>query len=420
MRAIVFERVNLTRRLLEPDRRLMGLRTEFGLPGYDFRMTRVAVQPDLYRWARERAKQDQFALVSRFPKLQEWESGQSQPTLKQLESFAKATHAPVGYFFLPEPPVEPLPIPDFRTIGDRAIARPGADLLDTIYVCQTRQAWYRDEATVTGHQSLPFVGSLNLRTPIIEAASRLRDALGFSVQQRRDCSTWSDALRLFIAQAEEIGVLVMVSGVVMNNNTRVLKPEEFRGFALVDAIAPLVFINGADSKSAQMFTLAHELAHLWLGESALSNSSIDGVSSNGIETWCNQVAAELLVPMDSFMLALRDDETLDAAKQRLAREFKVSTLVVLRRLHDAGRLGRAAFWQAFREEQERLAGIEARNAGGGDFYRTTTARVGKRFARALVESTLEGRTLYREAFQMLGIAKTATFNELGRTLGLPI
>ena len=116
---------------------------------------------------------------------------------------------------------------------------------------------------------------------------------------------------------------------------------------------------------------------------------------------------------------LRDNEALDAAKQRLAREFKVSTLVVLRRLHDAGRLSRAAFWQAFREEQERLAGIEARNAGGGDFYRTTTARVGKRFARALVESTLEGRTLYREAFQMLGIAKTTTFNELGRTLGLP-
>ena len=382
-------------------------------------MTRVAVQPDLYRWARERAKQDQFALTARFPKLPEWESGQSQPTLKQLESYAKATHAPVGYFFLPAPPVEPLPIPDFRTIGDRVVARPSADLLDTIYVCQTRQAWYRDEAMVTGHQPRPFVGSLGLRTPVIEAAARLREALGFSVQQRRECGTWTDALRLFIAQAEEIGVLVMVSGVVMNNITRILEPEEFRGFALVDALAPLVFINGADSKSAQMFTLAHELAHLWLGESALSNSSTDGVASNAVETWCNQVAAELLVPMDSLRLALRDNEALDVAKLRLAREFKVSTLVVLRRLHDVGRLSRGAFWQAFREEQERLAGIEARNAGGGDFYRTTTARVGKRFARALVESTLEGRTLYREAFQMLGIAKTTTFNELGRTLGLP-
>ncbi|WP_052046425.1 ImmA/IrrE family metallo-endopeptidase, partial [Candidatus Paracaedibacter symbiosus] len=259
----------------------------------------------------------------------------------------------------------PLPIPDFRTIGDRAIARPSADLLDTIYVCQTRQAWYRDEAVVTGNQPRPFVGSLNLRTPVVDAAARLREVLGFSVQQRRDCGTWTDAVRLFIAQAEEIGVLVMVSGVVMNNNTRILEAEEFRGFALVDALAPLVFVNGADSKSAQMFTLAHELAHLWLGESALSNSTTDGIASNAVETWCNQVAAELLVPMDSFRLALRDNEVLDVAKQRLSREFKVSTLVVLRRLHDAGRLSRGAFWQAFREEQERLAGIEARNAGGG-------------------------------------------------------
>ncbi len=382
-------------------------------------MTRVAVQPDLYRWARERSHQDEFALAARFPKLHEWESGQSQPTLKQLEGYARATHAPVGYFFLPAPPIEPLPIPDFRTIGDRAITRPSADLLDTIYVCQTRQAWYRDEAVVTGQQSLPFVGSFNQQIPVVEAATRLRDALGFSVQQRRECNTWSDALRLFIAQAEEIGVLVMVSGVVMNNNTRVLKPEEFRGFALVDALAPLVFINGADSKSAQMFTLAHELAHIWLGETALSNSSTDGVASNAVETWCNQVAAELLVPMDSFRQSLRDDEDLNSAKQRLAREFKVSTLVVLRRLHDAGRLSQAEFWRAFNDEQERLASIDARSSGGGDFYRTTAARVGKRFARALVESTLEGRTLYREAFQMLGIAKTATFNELGRTLGLP-
>lgn len=383
-------------------------------------MTRVAVQPDLFRWARERAGLDVFALSARFPRLSAWEAGQTQPTLRQLEGYARATHAPVGYFFLPEPPQEPLPIPDFRTIADRAIARPGADLLDVLYSCQARQAWYRDEALVTGQRPLAFVGSIDNGMAPAEAAVRMGQALGFSVEARRDCATWAEALRMFIAQADGIGVLVMVSGVVANNNTRVLDPDEFRGFALVDSLAPLVFINGADSKAAQMFTLAHELAHLWLGQSALSNASAEGTGNQATEAWCNQVAAELLVPMPAFRAAFVADEPLVDTLRRLARHFKVSSLVILRRLLDAGYLNRDMFWQAFHAEQERLAGIEARGSGGGDFYRTTTARVGKRFARALVESTLEGRTLYRDAFRMLGIAKTSTFNELGRSLGMPI
>ena len=82
-------------------------------------------------------------------------------------------------------------------------------------------------------------------------------------------------------------------------------------------------------------------------------------------------------------------------------------------------LDRAAFWRAYRDEEARLQTLAARNAGGGDFYRTTVSRVSRRFAQTLVASTLEGRTLYRDAFRMLGISKPGTFNELGRTLGFP-
>ena len=121
-------------------------------------MTRVAVQPELFRWARKRARVDALALAARFPNLEAWEAGKAQPTLRQLEGYARATHAPVGYFLLPEPPLEPLPIPDFRTVADRAIARPGADLLDVLYTCQARQAWYRDEALVTGLILPPLFG----------------------------------------------------------------------------------------------------------------------------------------------------------------------------------------------------------------------------------------------------------------------
>ena len=345
---------------------------------------------------------------------------QISPTLKQLEDFARATHAPIGYFFLSEPPVEPVPIPDFRTIADRAIARPSPNLLDTVYICQERQAWYRDFALINGEPPLSFIGSLNQNNLPVQAAGQIRQTLGFDVDARRDCRAWAEALRMFIEQAEQIGVMVMVSGVVLNNNYRHLDPQEFRGFALSDDRAPLVFINGADSKAAQMFTLAHELAHLWLGQSALSNASVSEASDNAIETWCNQVAAELLVPMDVFLAELIDRGPLPDTLARLAHRFKVSTLVVLRRLLDAGRLDRNAFFLAYRAELERLRNLDVAGSGGGDFYRTTASRVSKRFARALVESTLEGRTLYRDAFRMLGIAKTSTFNEFGRSLAFPV
>ncbi len=378
-------------------------------------MTRVAINPQLFRWARERSGKDPGSLEARFPKLSAWEKG-IPPTLKQLENYARATHAPIGYFFLPEPPHEPLPIPDFRTIAGKAVGRPSPDLLDTIYNCQARQSWYREFAAVSHQDPLVFVGSLTTNTPAAAAAAMIRAALGFDLAARANCPTWTDALRLFIDQADAIGVLVMVSGVVLNNNRRHLDPEEFRGFALADPVAPLVFINGADSKSAQMFTLAHELAHIWIATSALSNSTVAATGDQEVERWCNHVAAELLVPMPAFLASLEAHENLAATLRRLARTFKVSTLVILRRLVDARRISRAAFQSAYMDEVSRLA--EVTKGSGGDFYRTTTARVSRRFSHALIESTLEGRTLYRDAFTMLGITKTSTFNEFARRLGM--
>lgn len=382
-------------------------------------METINIQPVMFRWARERAGLSMLALSNRFPKLPLWEAGEADPTLNQLERFAAATYAPIGYFFLPEPPIEPLPIPDFRTVGDRPIARISANLLDTIYICQQRQTWYQENAIVSQIPPCAFVGSASLQTPVEQAAANISTLLGFSVEARRDCPSWTEALRLFIEQVEALGVMVMVSGVVMNNNTRHLDPAEFRGFVLCDALAPLIFINGADSKAAQMFTLAHELAHLLLGESGLSDAEMSTLPQRGIETWCNQVAAELLVPMQSLLAVLDEHESLLDAMQRLARHFKVSSLVILRRLLDAGRIDLDRFYSSYRAEVTRINMLNARNTGGGNFYRTTAARVSRRFASALVESTLEGRTLYRDAFQMLGISKTSTFNEFSRTMGYP-
>jgi len=379
-------------------------------------MIRVAINPKLLRWARERAGLAQDDLISKFKKLADWENGETQPTLKQVEAFAHAVHVPVGYLFLTEPPEEAVPIPDFRTFAGQAVARPSPNLLDTIYTCQERQSWYRDFVRVTGQPELEFVGSAVVETSPEAVAAEIRETLGFDLADRRECPTWTDALRLFIRRADEAGVLVMVSGIVLSNNRRRLDPAEFRGFVLSDPLAPLIFINSRDTKAAQMFTLAHELAHIWLGASALSNlGAAPGPDSRREEVWCNAVAAELLVPLAALQSDLQEDEPLPKALSRLARTFKVSTLVILRRLLDAGWIDRGRFNIAWKQEVERL---RLPVQGGGDFYRTTLARVSRRFVRALVVSTLEGQTLYRDAFRMVGVQKTETFNNLGREAGV--
>jgi Zn-dependent peptidase ImmA (M78 family) len=378
-------------------------------------MVKVDINADLLRWARERAGMTVGELLSKFPKLEQWEQGEAKPTLKQVEDYAKTTQTPFGYMFLDKPPNEPLPIPDFRTMQGRHIARPSPNLLEMIYACEQRQDWFRGYVRSNGWPELTFVGSMTPDTAVITAAREIRKALSFDLEARRNCSTWTEALRMFIGLADSLGILVMTSGIVMNNTHRKLNPKEFRGFALSDKVAPLVFVNGADSKSAQMFTLAHELAHIWLGQSAISDSTLDSSGGNRIETWCNRVAAEMLAPLAAVKSELVEGEALSVTVSRLTRMFKVSSLVILQRLRDVGAIPAADFDAVYKEELRRLDNLPKRS-GGGDFYVSTVARYNRRFTRALLESTLEGRTLYRDAYRLLGISKTETFNELGRTL----
>lgn len=381
-------------------------------------MTTVPASIPVLRWAAQRAHLHDDELTVRFHKWPLWLAGEAQPTLKQLEDFARLTHTAIGYFFLPEPPALTLPVPDFRTLRDKALSEPSSELLDTLYLCQQRQDWYRDYARIHGLSPLPFVGSALTKEAPEAVAQRMREALGLSSEERRRLPTWTDALRQLIAKAEDAGVMVMTSSIVGSNSHRKLEVDEFRGFALADDLAPLVFLNGSDSKAAQMFTLAHELAHLCLGTSGVSDTVAGQVPNQHTERWCNQVAAELLMPLQDVKTAHRPEISILEEIQRLARKYKVSTLVALRRLFDAGFIDQSRLWLHYRDEQARIRGLERRGSGGGDFYRTLGTRTSKRFARALISSTLEGQTLFQDAFRMLGVRKTATFYDAARELGV--
>ena len=380
--------------------------------------SRVDINPRLITWARERAGFSLGHPVSSFVNLQSWESGEVKPTFKQLEKFAKSVYAPIGYFFLPEPPPEEeLPIVDLRTISSRGVSKPSINLLDTIYLCQQRQEWYRDFSLKAGEPPVKLVGSVSHEDNVKKVAAIIKKTLAIDSREWQAQKSWKEAFVYFIDKIEALGVLVMVNGVVGVNTRRNLDSSEFRGFSLADDMAPLVFVNGADAKAAQMFTLAHELAHIWLGKSTLSDVSI--TSNNRIEKWCNKVAAELLVPEDIIREKYNENND-DLADQirGLSNYFKVSTLVILYRLYDAKIISRGKFRIAYEEEVEKFRNMP--NKSGGNFYSTLKYRASKRFIRAIVESTFEGNSSFTEAFNLLGVKKVDSLKKIGEKVGMVI
>jgi len=349
----------------------------------------------------------------RADRIQRWEETGAL-TLAHLEKLAEKTHTPMGYFFLPAPPVEVLPIPDFRKVEGAALDRPSPDLLDTLYPCQQRQDWYREYLVSQEADPVAFVGSARITDNSATIAEGIREAIGFDLAARAAMPTWEEALRTMADGIESAGVLLMRNGVVGNNTHRKLDVNEFRGFALSDPYAPLIFVNAADAKAAQMFTFAHELAHIWLGATGVSNWRLN--PDRQVERFCNEVAAEILVPRSLFQTEWRRDADPAEEAARLARRFKTSTLVILIRARESGFLTPQRFDQLYDEESRRVQ--ERPKSSGGDFYRTQGSRLGKRFARAVVASALEGQIVYREAFQLLGLKKSETFLELAKSLGV--
>lgn len=364
-------------------------------------VNRVEIHGEMIRWARERSRVPFEALHARFPKLEEWERGEVHPTMKQLEDYANATMAPLGYFFLEAPPEEPLPVPDFRTIEDREVRRPSPNLLDTIYAMQRRQDWLREELIENERERLPFVRSTTIHADPQAVAVNIRRALGAERGWAENHATWAEALSALKGKIEDLGVVVVINGVVGNNNHRKLDPEEFRGFVLSDEYAPLIFVNGADAKAAQMFTLAHELAHLWIGQDAVFNLAEMLPADSEVEQFCNVVAAELLVPEEEMRVAWRELRNSPKPFQAIARRFKVSEIVGARRALDLRLISREAFFDFYREYMERER-IRPKSSGG-DFYLTQNNRVGRVFGRAVVRAVKQGRLLHRDAFALTGL-----------------
>lgn len=372
------------------------------------------LQPTVLRWARKRANLSEELLARKLEvppeRVAEWEITGSI-SFSEVEKLAEKTFTQIGYLFLKEPPKDALPISDFRRVGGGAAQPPSPDLLDVLHSAQRRQSWYRDYLLANGEKPLPFVGKATLQTPVLEAAADIRETLRIGTAITAVTDFWEEALRQTIEALEGAGILVLRAGYAGGYTHRKLSVEEFRGFALADPYAPLVFINGADAPTAQMFTLVHEVVHIWLGESAVSNLNETYAVRTGIEVYCNQVAAEILVPTDDIKLSWKAQRGRGGEIERLSKKYAVSKIVVARRALDVGFLTAEEYSRFFKREIR-----SAEKSKGGNYYLNSQYQNSRRFSVALLLDTRAGRTLYHDAMQLLGIKKDLTFRRYAESL----
>ncbi len=370
-------------------------------------MEALSLSTEVLRWAADQAGESLESLARAMVKREGDRARvvRGELTPPQAEKLAKLTGVPFGLLFLPAPPaIERPAIPDLRqTLDPAPLSR---DFLEVWEDVSRKQQWYRDRLIELGATPLPFVGRFS------DAASRKPDAiardmtevLGLAPQVRAAARSADEYFTAVSDRAEGAGVLVMKSGIVKSNTRRPLSVKEFRGFAIVDSLAPVVFINGRDAVVASVFTLVHELAHVWLGQSGVSDLATQ--AAKGVERVCNQVAAEVLVPKQEFLAQWRAQADLG----RIARLFRVSKLVIARRALDFDLIDADAY-----EAVASATYQPAREGGGGSAYRTIPARNSKRLTLALVRSALSGETLLREAAGLLAV-RPETVMELGKRL----
>ena len=375
------------------------------------------ISPQMLAWARERqhAKEESLArsLHLKVGKLREWERGEAMPTLRQAERLAELLKVPLPFLYLKNPPSVELPLPDRRTKALRQHPSPSSDFVDAANAVKRKQDWYRDYRTSQSLPELDFIASCRVDDSPLVVAGKLRDGFGLPADHYRAAKGWADHLSRLARAAEAVGILVFRSGIVGNNTRRTLDVDEFRGMAFSDKIAPAVFINARDSVSAQVFTLAHELAHLWIGESAATDADVadeDIASWSETERFCDKVATEFLVPAASFGSDWESMADSVEALQRLPQLYRVSAIMVLRRAHELGLVSRAMFFDRLREERNRKLVVE-NGRKGGSFYNNFTSRNGRLLVGSVFESVIEGRTLYREAAAVLEI-KVGTLGRL--------
>lgn len=379
-------------------------------------MSTALINTNMLSWARERSGIAVFDFAHKcqvtIERLNEWETGARELTFKQAQTFAEKAHIPFGYLFLQQPPHDDLPIPDLRTVDSTGANEPSAELLDILKLMQQRQDWYKEYLNLHFNEPCPVVGRFSVTSNANNIVEDMRTTLGLPPHPNR--GKWDEYYRDLVGRIESVGIMVMRQG-NLGHHTRPLDVKEFRGFAIADELAPIIFINHADSLGARLFTLIHEVCHIWIGQSGISDGNTS--THRAEEILCNAVAAEFLVPEEEFTSHWQNDQA-DWRENliNLESHFHVSTWVLARRALTLYLISPRDYQEYIAEQ---IAIFESRKTKGGPtYYQTKKAQISEHFSRAVVTEALNGQLLLREAGQLLGGIKPANIVTFAKELGI--
>lgn len=381
----------------------------------------VTISKDVLAWAMDNVNLD--TLPTRITdRLISWYNDDKVPTFNQVEEVSKATGIPFGYFFLETPPTENHSILEYRTIDSLKLEKPSRNLVDTIHNMEQIQDWAKNQMVSEGFIPLTFVGTMKSNASVQSLVAQVRNVLSLSESWFSACKSSDSSFRYLRNKISDAGVIVMMNGIVGNNTHRALDIDEFRAFAIVDDYAPLIFINSNDSINGRLFSLLHEFVHIILGKNSFFNDRYSAHSTiNHIETICNAVAAEILVPNRLFVKKWHEiivESDIENTIATLAKYFKCGVTVIARRaldqqyisLQEYNKIAQLAV-QLYNESRKK-----AKENPGGDYYKTAASRIDQRFFRMLVGSVTEGKTLYSDAFRLTNTNRS-TFHELAQQTG---
>jgi Zn-dependent peptidase ImmA (M78 family)/DNA-binding XRE family transcriptional regulator len=364
------------------------------------------IKPALLTWAINRSGLTRADICKQLhlqPRaLEAYEKGLGSPLFNKALEMSRVLRIPFGYFFLSQPPADEVPIPDLRTLSGKPVTQPSPDFLEVLSQALTQHDWYKAYLAEEGAPVLSFVSQFALNDSIEEVARDIATHLKIDQALRREARTWEGYLTKLSQQAERAGIIVMRRGVV-GSSRRKLNREEFQGFALVHSQAPFVFINGQDFESAKIFTLIHELAHIWIGQSGISKAEevLSSEQMLDVEVFCNAVAAEALVPKEEFLGQWKTIPDGYEKINALARHFLVSAFVIIRRAREFNRIDYPTY-EAFLEEANRRTQPKGKPSGA-NFYTTLDARNSPTLVDALVFDVKRDGTAVNEAAKLLSV-----------------
>ena len=317
-------------------------------------------------------------------------------TAAQAVKFSKFAGVPFGYLFLDNPPERRSPpLADFRTLVEPIPL--SKDFYATFDDVEYKQSWYRNYLQSEQADPLSFVGRFSSnKSNAIDVAKDIRETLGITDDEIQQQKNADELYGLLAAKAEAVGILIFKNGIVGNNTRRPLSVKEFRGFVISDKYVPAIFINGVDASAAWVFTLAHELAHIWLGESGISDVSPN--SEDKHERFCNAIAAEILIPGERFLALWNAAGDTDTRIDFIRKHIKVSTFVIARRALEMGQISYDYYSQLYKTVSDTS---KNKGSSGGNFYNTFPLRNSKKFTEFVTSLAARGKISFREAGNLL-------------------